>query len=68
MEQVILPVTGMTCGGCENAVTRAVSRLDGVSAVSASHALNQVTVQYDAAKIDRATIAEAITRAGYSVS
>jgi copper chaperone len=68
MEQVILQVTGMTCGGCENAVTRAVSRLEGVSNVSASHAQNQVTVQYDAAKIDRAKIADAISKAGYQVS
>jgi copper chaperone len=68
MEQVILQVTGMTCGGCENAVTRAVSRLEGVSNVSASHAQNQVTVQYDAAKVNRAKIADAISKAGYQVS
>jgi copper chaperone len=68
MEQVILQVTGMTCGGCENAVTRAVSRLEGVSNVSASHAQNQVTVHYDAAKVDRAKIADAIGKAGYQVS
>jgi copper chaperone len=68
MERLILQVTGMTCGGCENAVTRALSRLEGVSNVSASHAQNQVTVQYDAAKVDRAKIADAITRAGYQVS
>jgi copper chaperone len=68
MERLILQVTGMTCGGCENAVTRALSRLEGVSNVSASHAQNQVTVQYDAAKVDRAKIADAITKAGYQVS
>ena len=68
MERLILQVTGMTCGGCENAVTRALSRLEGVSNVSASHAQNQVTVQYDAAKVDRAKIADAINKAGYQVS
>ena len=31
-------VTGMTCGGCERALGRAVSRLPGVQDVSASHA------------------------------
>jgi copper chaperone CopZ len=67
MERLTLHVTGMTCGGCENAVTRAISRLDGVSNVVASHADNQVTVEYDAAKADRATIAAAITKAGYTV-
>lgn len=65
MEQLNLQVTGMTCGGCENAVKRAVSRLEGVASVTASHIANQVTVEYDAAKVDRATIAEAISKAGY---
>jgi copper ion binding protein len=68
MEQLTLTVTGMTCGGCENAVKRAVSRVAGVSAVNASHADNQVTVEYNAAQVDRAQIAEAITKAGYQVS
>lgn len=68
MEQLILTVTGMTCGGCENAVTRAVSRLDGVSNVTASHSENRVTVDYDATKVNRAKVAEAIDKAGYTVS
>jgi copper chaperone CopZ len=68
MEQLIFTVTGMTCGGCENAVKRAVSRLDGVTDVSASHSDNRVVVDYDATKIDRAVVAEAIRKAGYTVS
>jgi copper chaperone len=68
MEQLTLQVTGMTCGGCENAVKRAVSRLEGVAVVSASHIADQVTVEYDGAKVDRAKIAEAITAAGYTLS
>jgi copper chaperone len=68
MEQLTLPVTGMTCGGCENAVKRAVSRLEGVAGVTASHAENWVTVEYDPAKVDRAKIAGAISTAGYHVS
>jgi copper chaperone CopZ len=68
MEQLILTVTGMTCGGCENAVKRAVSRLDGVTDVTASHTDNRVVVDYDRAKLDRAMVAEAIRKAGYVVS
>jgi copper chaperone len=68
MEQLNLQVTGMTCGGCENAVRRAVSRLEGVSNVTASHLEKLVTVAYDAARVDRARIAHAITEAGYTVS
>ncbi len=68
MEQVTLHVTGMTCGGCEHAVKRAVSRLGGVSQVTASHPQNEVIVEYDAAKVDRALIANAINKAGYTAT
>jgi len=68
MELLKLQVTGMTCGGCENAVKRSVLRLEGVSNVTASHADNQVTVEYDAAKVDRRAITDAIGKAGYQVS
>jgi copper chaperone len=63
-----LTVTGMTCGGCEHAVKRAVSMLQGVSAVHASHRDNRVTVIYDEAQVNREAIARAIERAGYSVA
>jgi copper ion binding protein len=68
MERVTLQVTGMTCGGCENAVKRAVARLEGVSNVTASHADNQVTVEYDHTLVDRTKIATAIAKAGYTAS
>lgn len=67
-DQLTLTVTGMTCGGCENAVKRAVSSLDGVSEVTASHRENRVTLVYDASKVDRAAIAKRIEDAGYSVA
>ena len=45
-----LSVTGMTCGGCENAVKRAVGKLPGVASVDASHAEQRVTVDFDDAQ------------------
>ena len=68
MEHLDLTVTGMTCGGCENAVRRVVATLDGVADVAASHKDNRVTVEYDAARTDRAAIARAIENAGYKVA
>lgn len=67
MEQMTLAVTGMTCGGCENAVRRVVSSIAGVSNVTASHTENRVVVDYDPVQIDRAAIERAITTAGYHV-
>ena len=62
-----LPVHGMTCGGCENAVTRAVGMMPGVTAVTASHKDAQVVVSYDPALLSRVAITEKIARLGYSV-
>jgi copper chaperone len=66
-EELTLTVTGMTCGGCENAVKRAVSGLNGVANVTASHRDNRVTLSFDPALVDRAAIAKRIQDAGYTV-
>jgi copper ion binding protein len=67
MEQVTLNVTGMSCGGCENAVRRAVGSIEGVTTVTASHKNHRVTVEYDPAKASLARITQAIGTAGYQV-
>jgi copper chaperone CopZ len=67
-EELTLTVTGMTCGGCENAVRRALSRVDGVTDTLASHRDNRVVVTFDPAKTDRGAIARAIENAGYAVA
>ena len=66
-EKVQLTVTGMTCGGCENAVKRAVRQLAGVEEVTASHAANQVDVTFDGSKVNAGMIRERIETLGYSV-
>jgi copper chaperone CopZ len=58
-------VEGMTCGGCERSLGRAVSRLAGVERVDASHAEHSATVTYDDAVITPEAIAAAIREAGY---
>jgi copper chaperone len=67
METLTLRVTGMTCGGCENAVKRALARLDGVGDVTASHAHQQVGVTYDAGRVTPEQITAKIAAAGYTV-
>jgi len=64
---VQLTVTGMTCGGCENAVTRAVGHLPGVEAVSASHAANRVEVTFDPAQVTETALRARIVALGYAV-
>lgn len=67
-DQLTLTVNGMTCGGCENAIKRAVSTLAGVSNVTASHRDNRVTLTYDPALVDPNMIAKRIENAGYEVT
>lgn len=63
-----LPVEGMTCGGCENAVKRAVGAMPGVSAVSASHKDHQVVVTFDPAQTSAGDIEGKIDRLGYRIA
>ena len=67
-EKVQLTVTGMTCGGCENAVKRALQQLPGVHEVSASHLGNEVNVTFDEATVTPQTIRERIEALGYTVA
>ena len=62
-----LHVTGMTCGGCENAVKRSVMKLSGVESVSASHADQAVRVTYRPESVTPAAIQSAIEALGYDV-
>jgi len=67
METTTLRVTGMTCGGCENAVKRGLARLDGIAEVAASHADERVTVTFDPDLVTPAQIKARIAAIGYTV-
>ena len=60
-----LTVTGMTCGHCEKAVTRAVKQLDPQADVKIDRAVNKVEVASTQA---REAIAKAIADEGYAVA
>ncbi len=63
-----ISVTGMTCGGCEQAVTRALGRVPGVTAVTASHVEQEVVVTYDEAVVTPDRIRDSITALGYTAA
>ncbi len=58
-------VTGMTCGHCEKAVTRAIKQVDPAAEVVIDRAQNKVQVQSDQ---PREALAKAIAEEGYQVS
>jgi len=58
-------VTGMTCGHCEAAVTRAIKQLDGSAQVKIDRAQNLVEVDTTQ---PREAIVAAIREEGYAVA
>ena len=68
MSTIQLTVTGMTCGGCENAVKRTLQQVIGVQQVTASHASNAVSVTFDASTVTPAVIRTTIETLGYAVA
>jgi copper chaperone len=67
MTELTVAVTGMTCGGCENAVQRALGQMAGVTQVTASHRDATVRVTFDPAVVSRADLERKIGQIGYSV-
>ncbi|MFE6872213.1 heavy-metal-associated domain-containing protein [Kitasatospora sp. NPDC057692] len=63
----VYAVAGMTCGHCEQAVTKAVSALPGVTAVRVDVAAGLVTVSA-AAELDDAALSAAVDDAGYELT
>ena len=61
----VFDVEGMTCGGCEVAVRKAVGKLEGVDNVKASHEDGRAEVTYDPGKVTIEQIVEAIEKLGY---
>ncbi len=58
-------VTGMTCGHCEKAVTRAIQEVDAQAQVKIDRSQNKVEVE---STQPRDTLAKAIAEEGYAVA
>ncbi|MHB1093077.1 heavy-metal-associated domain-containing protein [Thiobacillus sp.] len=68
MSEITLSVTGMTCGGCVNSVTRVLAALPGVQNAVVTLTPGQAQVTYDPARIDRAAMVQAVVDAGFGIS
>lgn len=66
-QTVTLKVSGMSCGGCADAIRNALLKLDGVYDATVSHETGVASVQVDAKKMDAAKLGDAIVKAGYAV-
>ena len=61
-------VTGMTGVVCQANVTRAVSKLDGVTSCDVSLLSNSMKVEFDKDKVNEQTICDAVNQIGYGAS
>ena len=68
MEQAVINVEGMTCGGCVASVTKAIQRLNGVEQANVSLEGKIASVIYDKEKTNEAEIEQAVRDAGYDVA
>lgn len=57
-----------SCDHCINAITKAVTALEGVKSVDGSPDTKQVTVVFDPSKVSQKAIAEAMEAEGYPVA
>ena len=67
MDKILIPVEGMTCGGCTASVEKALHAKGGISVVRASLEGANVEVEFDSAVIIQGQIEEAIRDAGFDV-
>jgi copper chaperone len=63
-----LKIEGMSCGGCESSVRRAVERLPGVSAREVSASGGSALIRFDEEQSAAEDIVTAIGDAGYDVA
>lgn len=68
MNEIVLSVTGMTCGGCVNSVQRVLAALPGVERVEVTLQPGQARVVVDAARVDRTALVQAVVDAGFGVA
>ena len=68
MQTEIIKVTGMTCGGCTNTITRALVAIDGVHNVNVSLAGGEAKVDFDENLTSPEMLITAVQEAGYGVN
>ena len=68
LQSAILHITGMTCGGCTSAVTRALEAVDGVQNVNVTLASGEAKLDFDKKITSPDKLKLAVEEAGYGVA
>ncbi len=65
MKKEKFDITGMTCAACQANITKHVEKLDGIENVNVNLLANQMTVDFDEAKLSADEISAAVIEIGY---
>ncbi len=68
MRTETLKISGMTCGGCVNTVTKALNAVDGVKDVAVSLNPGEARIDFDENTTASAQLRAAVQQAGYQVN
>ena len=63
MQHLVIPIAGMSCGGCARAVREALSKVPGVRVEAVTP--GKAVVEFDPARTSPEALRAAISRAGY---
>ncbi len=67
LEKIALPIEGMHCAGCANAIERSLKKTEGVEEAAVNLTLEKAQVRFDPSRVDREKLIEAVRKAGYDV-
>lgn len=62
---VTIPIEGMTCASCANAITKEINKLEGIKSANVNFATEKAVVTYDPNIVRLSNIKKAIENAGY---
>ncbi|AUS97419.1 heavy metal translocating P-type ATPase [Clostridium thermosuccinogenes] len=63
--EIIIPISGMTCASCANAIEKSIRKLNGINEVSVNFATEKAKVVYNSSSTRISEIKDAISKAGY---
>lgn len=67
LDKAEFDVTGMHCAACANRIEKRLNKLEGISRANVNFALETLTVEYDANKVQPAEMMEAIQKIGFQL-
>ncbi len=68
LQQLELPITGMTCASCVRNVERALTKTDGVAQATVNLATERASIQFDPQMVAVPQLIERVKNAGYGVA